>query len=41
MYALESRWIPATRYFFRYSEARAYAQLLGIGPRSYRIRPVH
>jgi hypothetical protein len=41
MYALESRWMPATRYFFSYSEARKYAKLLGLGPRSYKIRPVH
>ncbi len=41
MYALESRYMPATRYFFRYSDARAYAKLLGLGPRSYQIRPVH
>jgi hypothetical protein len=41
MYALESRWMPSTRYFFTYSAARSYAKLLGLGPRSYQIRPVH
>jgi hypothetical protein len=41
MYALESRYIPNTRYFFRYSEALHYARLIGLGPRSYRIRQVH
>jgi len=41
MYALESRWIPATLYFITYSAARAHARMLGLGPRSYSIRPVH
>jgi hypothetical protein len=41
MYALEGRGVAVPRYFFTHSEARAYAQLLGLGPRSYKIRPVH
>lgn len=40
MYALDAKALPNTRYYSTYSEARAMAKALGLGPRSHAIRHV-
>ena len=41
MYALDSKRLPNTQYFFTFREAFEQAKRLGLAKRNYKIRPVH